>query len=323
MVIIMICICNTDNTNKKLEKYIQDFINYKGYKLIGIDFEFNRINNMREIALCQIIFITKGFIKNPKGTNNDIFLFYPPNINKNIFEKLLISDNIIKILHGGESLDMPYLFDNIINKTNRNKFLMNLHDTKYLCEYYNAEHNIIDGKCRIYDLLLQRKVITKSKYNELMNNDKKMGNIWEININVKNMSDELILYCVGDVLYLPDLYNSFPKNEIYTDIIQEILCINFMLRYEKKIDQLYTYISKYNLDRINNYTYNDIYITVFYWLMTNNIIYNMYQITYFKKFIEIIIKTSLYNKLNNKTNIPFLHNKKFMTIIYNSIDLFI
>ena len=38
---------------------------------------------MREIALCQIIFITKGFItkgfiKNPKGTNNDIFLFYPP-----------------------------------------------------------------------------------------------------------------------------------------------------------------------------------------------------------------------------------------------------
>lgn len=326
----MIYICNTDNTNKKLEKYIQDFINYKGDKLIGIDFEFNRKNNMREIALCQIIFITKGFIikgfiKNPKGTNNDIFLFYPPNINKKIFEKLLISDNIIKILHGGESLDMPYLFDNIINKNNRNKFLMNLHDTKYLCEYYNAEHNIVDGKCRIYDLLLQRKVITKSKYNELNANDKKMGNIWEININVKKMSNELITYCVGDVLYLPDLYNSFPKNEIYTNIIQEILSVNFLLRYEKKIDNIYTNISKFNLNRINNniYTYNDIYITVFYWLMTNNIIYNMYQITYFKKFIEIIIKTSLYNKLNNNKNEPFLYNKQFMTIIYNSIDLFI
>jgi hypothetical protein len=312
----MIYICNTDNNNKKLEKYIQDFINKKSYKLIGIDFEFNRKNNKREIALCQIIFINDT-------KDKDIFLFYPPNINKNIFEKLLISDNIIKILHGGESLDMPYLFDNIINKNNRNKFLMNLHDTKYLCEYYNAENNIVNGKCRIYDLLLQRKVITISKYNELMDNDKKMGNIWEININVKNMSNELILYCVGDVLYLPDLYNSFPKNEIYTHIIQEISCVNFLLRYEKKIDNIFTDISKYNLNKIDNlYTYNDVYITVFYWLMTNNIISNMYQITYFKKFIEIIIKTTLYNKLNNKSDVPFLYNKQFMNIIYNSVNLF-
>ena len=311
----MIYICNTDNNKQKLEKYIEDFISSKGSnKLIGIDFEFNRKNNMREIALCQIIFI--------KNNTNDIFLFYPPDISKNIFEKLLISDNIIKILHGSESLDLPYLLDNIIDKTNRDKFFINLHDTKNLCEYYNAEHNIVDGKCRIYDLLLQRKVITRSKYNELQANDNKLGNIWEIKININKMSDELIIYCVGDVLYLPDLYNSFPKNEIYTEIIQEISCVNFLLRYEKKLDHIYTEISKYNLNRLdNNDIYNDMYIAVFYWLMTNDIMYNLYQVNYFKKFIEIIIKTNLYNSLNNINNHNYINNKTFMNIIEKYIKL--
>ena len=37
-----------------------------------------------------------------------------------------------------------------------------------------------------------------------------MGSISEIRIDV-NMSEELILYCAYDVLYLGDLYNSFLK----------------------------------------------------------------------------------------------------------------
>lgn len=292
----MLVICKSDKTNKLLEDYIIEFISYKGYKIIGVDFEFNRVKNKREIALCQINFIKKKKM--------DIFLFYPPNIKKEIFKNLLISD-CIKILHGSESLDLPYLFDNIININDREKFCNNLMDTRYLCEYYNSSNNI-DGKCRIYDLLLNMKVISKSKYDKLMKNDKLMGNIWEINIDVKTMSKELIKYSIYDVLYLPKLFSKFPKNEIYHNIIPEIGCVVFILRYDNKLDEMYSNISSYNLNKyIDNYTFNDVYISVFEWLMTNDLIYNLYQINYFKKFIELLIKNILYNYLDNSIK---LHN---------------
>lgn len=297
----MLVICKSEKTNKLLENYIIEFIKFKGYKLIGIDFEFNRIKNKREIALCQI-----NFIKNKKS---DIFLFYPPHIKKGFFKKLLISD-CIKILHGSESLDLPYIFDNIIDENDWDSFCKNLIDTKHLCEYYNSSNNIINGKCKIYDLLSQMKVISKSKYDELMKNDKLMGNIWEINIDITKDSfiknKELIKYCVYDVLFLPQLFNNFPKNEIYKDIIPEIGNIVFILRYTNRLNDLYIDISKYN----NNY--KDIYTKTFDKIMKDVFIYNLYQINYFKKFIDLLIKNILYNKLDNSIkliNFKFKNNK--------------
>ncbi len=299
----MIYICKDEKLNSFLEEYILNFIKSSSNKIIGIDFEFNRINDKREIALCQINFYIND-------NNNDIFLFYPPYIKKNIFVKLLTSD-IIKILHGSESLDIPYLLDNILSIDDRQAFFKNLFDTRYMCEYYNAENNI-DGKCKIYDLLLHMKVINKSKYDDLMKNDQLMGNIWNINIDVKNMSKELINYCVYDVEFLPELYNKFPKNKIYQKIIQEIACINFSLRYDNILDKLFTNISKYNLIQhpsfnFNNklLTYNEIYIMVFGYLLTFDIFNNLYKINYFKKFIEVVIKNLLFNMLDS--NIKLFH----------------
>ncbi len=290
----MLVICKSEKTNKLLEDYIKEFINYKGYKAIGVDFEFNRVKNKREIALCQINF--------KKNNREDIFLFYPPNIKKEIFKNLLISD-CIKILHGSESLDLPYLFDNIITNNDRDKFFNNLIDTRYLCEYYNSSNNI-DARCRIYELLLEMKVISQRKYNKLMENDKLMGNIWEINIDINKESfsknKQLIKYCVYDVLYLHKLFNKFPKNDIYHKVIPEIGCIAFILRYDNKLDKLFTDISKHNLKKYDeNYNYNDIYISVFEWIMTDSFMYNLYQINYFRKFIELIIKNILFNYLDN------------------------
>jgi hypothetical protein len=286
----MLVICNSDNKNKLLEDYIKEFIKIKGHKLIGVDFEFNRVKNKREIALCQIKFV--------KNNKDDIFLFYPPDINKDIFKNLLLSD-CIKILHGSESLDLPYLFDNIISINDRDKFFHNLIDTRYLCEYYNSSNNI-EGKCRIYDLLLNMKVINKKKYDDLMKNDKLMGNIWDINIDIKNMSRELIKYSIYDVLYLPQLYYKFPKDEIYNEIIPEIGNISFILRYENKLDDLFSKMSKYNTKKyIDNYTFNDVYIVVNEWIMIDEFIYNLNQINYFRKFIELLIKNILYNNLDS------------------------
>jgi hypothetical protein len=298
----MIIICNNDKNNKKLEKYILDFISFKNNKLFGIDFEFNRDKktNMRKIALCQI-----NFIKNNKS---DIFLFYPPNIKKDIFKNLLLCD-CYKIIHGGESLDLPYLFDNIINKEDRHIFCNKLVDTRYLCEYYNSSQNDFNSKCRIYDLLLGMKVINKNKYDDLMKNDKLMGNIWDIDIDIMKDSfiknKELIKYCVYDVVYLPQLFNKF-KSKLSNNIINIIInlgCYVFFMRYDNQLDSLYTEISKYNLTKYDDYTYNDVYIAVFEWAMTDDIIYNLYQINYFKKYIEINIKSLLYKTINPQINI--------------------
>ncbi len=319
---LKVIICKDEKTNKLLEEYIINFISYKEYKLIGIDFEFNRKKNKREIALCQINFM--------KNKNMDIFLFYPPNIQKDLFKKLLISD-CIKILHGSESLDLPYLFDNIIDINSRDKFCNNLIDTRYLCEYYNSENNTEHVRCRIYDLLLNMKVISQKKYNKLMKNDELMGNIWEINIDVSKSSfinnKKLIKYCVYDVLYLPQLFNKFPKNEIYQNIIPELGCVVFILRYENKLDKLYIDISSHNLKKytINNTiygTFNDVYIYVFEWIMIDSFIYNLYQINYFKKFIELLIKNILYNHLDKSIKLfkIDLKNKKILDLINEYIN---
>ncbi len=313
----MIYICKETKLDRFLEKYILDYINKKGTKIIGIDFEFNRVNNIREIALCQINFTL--------NSQSDIFLFYPPYIKKNIFVKLLTSD-IIKILHGSESLDIPYLLDNILSIDDRQAFFKNLFDTRYMCEYYNIDNNI-NGKCKIYDLLLALKVIDKKKYNELYENDKLIGNIWNVFIDVKKLSKEVAKYSAYDVIYLPDLYKVFMnigKTNIYNKIIPDISCVSFNLRYNNKINEISEILSKYNLNKINfyenNMTYNDLYIIIFEWIKINdNVINNLYNINYFKKIIELFVKNIIYNKINNNNileikNFNFKNNYLYVTI---------
>ncbi len=317
----MIIICKNNKLNRYLEKYINDFIKINNNsKIVGIDFEFNRVKDKREIALCQINFTIDNIDK------SDVFLFYPPYIDKNIFRKLLTSDNIIKILHGSESLDIPYLYTHILNESDRELFSNNLFDTRYMCEYYNIDNNI-NGKCKIYDLLLALKVIDKKKYNELYENDKLIGNIWNVFIDVKKLSKEVAKYSAYDVIYLPDLYKVFMnigKTNIYNKIIPDISCVSFNLRYNNKINEISEILSKYNLNKINfyenNMTYNDLYIIIFEWIKINdNVINNLYNINYFKKIIELFVKNIIYNKINNNNileikNFNFKNNYLYVTI---------
>lgn len=289
----MIIICKNKELNSKLENYMKDFIkNSHNNKILGIDFEFNRVNNKRVIALCQINFMINNV--------SDIFLFYPLNINKHLFETLLISPNITKILHGAESLDIPYLFDNIIHNKNISLFCENLFDTKYLCEYYNLEYKT-EGRCRIYELMQQMGAVTKRQYDDMIANDKKLGHIWEIRIDVTNMSDKLIRYCVDDVEYLPHLYNKFPKNDIYMRIIPTMTRYNYIVRYNKELDQMFANVSKHNIRRDSdfNMTFIEIYNVVMMWIHSNSIYYTLYNINYFKKILEVIIKNITYNILDN------------------------
>jgi hypothetical protein len=70
-----------------------------------------------------------------------------------------------------------------------------------------------------------------------MENDKLMGNIWDINIDINKdtfiKNKELIKYCIYDVVYLPQLFNKFKKvlPDNIIDIIIELGCKSFIIRY--------------------------------------------------------------------------------------------
>ena len=63
-----------------------------------------------------------------------------------------------------------------------------------------------------------------------------------------------------------------------------------------------------------NYSFQDIYISVYYLLSSNNYYFNLFQINYLKKFFEIIIKNILFQKLNSKYKNIIVKdsNKNFM-----------
>lgn len=302
----IVSICDNLSKINLMIKYFNDFIKITSSdnKFISIDFEFNRSNDntKREIALFQINLET--------NKNGRIFLFYPPDLNKNqinILKKLLLTKNIKKIIHGGESLDIPYLFSNIfISNEEQIMFCHDLFDTKYLCEYYNNKNNKIDYKCKIYYLLKQMNVINEKQFDYLLENEEKMGPIYNIKIKINKMNKELINYCTYDVLYLSELYKKFPDDIYYQKIIPEITTIHFVLKQTDFFKINYETISKYNnyFFKINDSTLKliDFYEFMYYWIIDDNL-ESLLQITYFKKFFQITLKFIVYSLVINNYEI--------------------
>ena len=123
--------CKTKQQCTELEQFIVHYTELKKRRIIGVDFEFNRQRNQREIALCQINFEVIG------EKEHSIFLFYPPDISLIILKKLFTNTKIKKILHGSESLDIPYLYNSILTTDSESLlFSHNLFNTRYIFEYY-------------------------------------------------------------------------------------------------------------------------------------------------------------------------------------------
>lgn len=273
---------------------------------IGCDFEFNKVKKSeREVALFQI---NCEIEDNNIGT---IFVFYPPELDKNqnkVLIKLLTNRQIIKILHGGESLDIPYLFNQLlITKENIKNFCSNLYDTKYLCEFSHIEKNI-EKKCSIYYLLEEFNIITSQKFKDLESIEDKTGPIYLITIDIHNISRDVLRYSLYDVLFLPELIKKIiKKGFIYDKLIPEISSAVFQYKRlpDHKINTIKNIINSYNNNFIvvndNIYLLNEIYN---YHMVTlyNKKISNLYKITYFKEFSDTIYKYITYKVLldNNK-----------------------
>lgn len=192
----------TQNNFFKLIKKIHR-LSTKYEIFMGIDFEFNT----KKVALMQILFQ----INKPNKTIKKYYIIYPPNLEHTIYEyfklNIMANTNILKILHGSESLDIPYLVNDFFNMDIDLviDFFLSMVDTRYLCEYLNLE-NSQPNICKIYDLLEKTQIITSQEKMLLESNEEKMGPIYEIIIDINKLSPELITYSIHDVVYLIDLF---------------------------------------------------------------------------------------------------------------------
>lgn len=280
--------------------------------IVGIDFEFKN----RNIALMQINFECDKL-------ESYIFVIYPPELNKtetSLLIKLLTLPKIIKILHGGESLDIPYLINNFFknDKNLVNKFLLNLIDTKFLCEYYHFE-NKINKKCNIYDLLNEFEIIDDEKIKFLENVENKIGPIYLANFDINKLNKNLVLYAIYDVVYLPKLYSKMCiGNIIYQIIIPELTQVIYYNKYfNTTYQKIKIYVDKINNNNINKFKVSDNNIKLIDYYKDNydkimQSILDLNHINYFKSFIEIVTKFIFYNKLinNNDTQLKKIINRK-------------
>lgn len=272
---------------------------------LGVDFEFNT----KKVALMQVNFeqINKDLFD-----TSFIFMFDPIQLNKNwklfFVQKIFCSLNCYKILHGSDSLDIPFVYYDLLYSDIKyiKKFNERFIDTKFLCEYRYFSQNKVLGKCKIYNVLRDDGIITDKKYNELLENDKNMGPIYDIIINVNKLSKNLIFYTLYDVLFLPHLVEEYKKSNSF-DLIVELT--QFIFLEKKNITKIIPYEE---LGKINNYfvffngrqRLNSLFNIKFNsFVKSNSKIANILKINYFKKTLVSLFKYLFYREICNKFDV--------------------
>jgi hypothetical protein len=198
-----------------------------------IDFEFNG----KEIGLMQL-YITKI---------NIIFLLNPELLkpeNKSILINKVFLSQHIKILHGSESNDIPYIFNKLLNK-DPNKILLfinNFYDTRFICSLLSFP------RCNLYQALINCEIIKQDKLDFLKDIEKKLGKIWKIKWNPFTLNSNEKLYALYDVIFLSRLFRKQKKL-----CKQQKLKIN-RLHYALRIVLLYrqNFLHYYEIKKIEN-----------------------------------------------------------------------
>lgn len=175
---------------------------------VGIDFEFS---SGRIIKLTQLSF------EHNVDLSSIIEIISPPELEPNVLEDfvdmIICNPYIKKILHGSDSLDLPYLYNQLLaGDTDKIiAFTKKFIDTRFLCEYYKLNHGDSgDYKCSIYDQDPTRSAIyyfglvTKAEQDKLSQVLDTMPA--DINWNIHKMPKSQVLYAQYDVLFLKYFY---------------------------------------------------------------------------------------------------------------------
>lgn len=287
-----------------LNKYITFLDKQSKKQLLGLDFEFNK----GTIAMAQLN-LDKFIID-----DYEIVLLFDPT-DKNItdlFRKVVLHHNLWIILHGAESLDLPYLSKQLVKKNkDMVKLFKNLIDTKYLCEYTIQD---TQGRCKINYFLQQQNIISKSFLQDMLHNEDKMGPIYLVNVDVSNLSEELLLYSAYDVIFLPELIRTVQKITPFIEIVR-LTQINYMMKYNflKEYDNIKQIIAFTNNSYFSklpppNNKLIDI-VPPLVEIAQNDILAKIKLIPAFKKIIELVEKSYLYPIFINKINLTLINKQ--------------
>lgn len=165
-----------------------------------VDFEFNS----RRIATMQLN------VELDEESEPFVFVVDPTLFQSYRFvDALLTNPRLTKVLHGGDSLDVPYLAS-VMTRAQLRAFLEQLVDTRFICAF-------VDDRCKIYSMLLDREVITPRTLEELEANEERMGKIYNIQIDIRKLSPSLLRYAVYDVLFLGYLLEEYRRLPLFTE----------------------------------------------------------------------------------------------------------
>jgi hypothetical protein len=225
-------IVNNNETESYFSNFLSKYLSKNKRRIIGFDIEFNTppgSHNERVIAIFQIAFYFKKYVL--------VIFFNPLLVNNNtnrLITKLLTSQNIHKIGHGTDSLDVPAIYNYLSNTDDIIAFTNTLYDTRFLCEFTN----VITGErlCNIYHLIDKYKVVKPEQMEWLKVNEKKLGDFWRKKIDINNLSPELRDYSMYDALYLKKLIilmkKDFTKSNYDFNLIIQATRLVFLLKRE-------------------------------------------------------------------------------------------
>ena len=324
---------------------------FNNYFYLGVDFEYTN----RKIQLAQLNF------EHSVSLTSFIMIINPteldPNISRNFIDMIICNRRINKILHGSDSLDIPYMYAQLLeNDTDKIlEFTKSLIDTRFLCEYYKLNKgDESDNKCSIYDQEISRSAVY---YFNLVSDSQqeKLAHVLEsmpadIEWNIHRMPKAQILYAQYDVIFLKYFYyriiNYAIKNEtsglatntvfdeksiiyLYKNIIVELTRFSYLE--SREITQLKTEckrdvdaINIYFIKKTNGETYklDDIFKKMIVGLVTTNpvvVVDNLLKVNNLKASVTILIKRIIYAHISQKCKI---YKNKF-TIwnekLYNNI----
>lgn len=320
-----IIVCNKNYLIKLFILYCVNYyhyINQFGHKTyVGIDFEFAET----KIALMQIIF---------KEKSNYIWLVNPGEFTEdqnNIFiEFILINPNIYKILHGPDSLDIPYIHEGILKNDNDMmiSFVKTLIDTRFICEYYRYSVGE-NPKCSIYNALLYFDVINKKKYKYL---DKLHDSFDYRQWNINEITRDQLNYAIYDVFYLKKFLDNMYKKAskttpdmfVFYDYLTHIIRFVYLSKrqtipsYKSQVDKINNYFVKTNMKLIDiyNQVMNNIVISEIQ--MDINI---LMSINYLRSTLNVFFKKIVYSIISLNYDV---YEKKNIIMSYkiDNTDLF-
>jgi hypothetical protein len=297
---------------------------------VGVDFEYTN----RKIQLAQLNF------EHSVSEVSIIMIVSPPELNEvmtnNFINLIMCNKYIKKILHGSDSLDIPYVYTQMLENdpVKIRKFTRSVVDTRFLCEYYKLSQDVpLDNRCSIYDEDSNRsaiyyfKLISDEQQQKLSEMLQSMPVHHDREWNVHKMAKSQIIYAQYDVIFLKYFYyrilyvasNDESSDSDKKDVIQlykHVLFEMTQMVYLERNNITSLFIKcKSDVDVANNYFIKkqngiakliDIYNQVSVGLITTNpkvVIDKLIRVNHFRILVMTIIKRLVYGTLSTKCHV--------------------